>query len=389
MKTLYKNLNIIDKNGKRKGDILIEEDKISKINDEIEELDQNTNILDCSGLTIMPGFIDTHSHLRDPGFTYKEDLESGLKAAAKGGFTTVCAMANTNPVTDTARKVQINLDKAQDIDLTNLIQVAAVTYDFNNELTNFDELSKVTPILSNDGKNIDDSSIMKEALKKSSDYNIIIATHNEPETETVIRDIELLKEVGGRLHICHISKKETLEAIKEAKEEGLSITCEVTPHHVHSSGLDFKVHPPFRDEEDRLFLIEGIKEGLIDTLGTDHAPHSKEDKENGSPGLINYESAFGMYNKVFTKNSIPLTKLSEMFSYNPAKLLGLDKGVIEEGKTADLVIVDPDKKWILEESGIISKSKNTPFLGEELLGKVILTLRDGKVIYNSEELGTN
>lgn len=392
MNSLFKNVNIVDKDGKRRGNVLVIGKRIAKIFSEGEKIDLNLyapkdktiSIIDCQNLTMMPGFFDTHSHLRDPGFTYKEDINTGLKAAAKGGFTSVIAMANTNPVINTKEELEKQLEKLEEeaevkIDLN---QVAAVTKDFGLELNDLESLAENTLILSNDGKNIDDENIIREALERSKNFKVArIATHNEPETKTVERDIEILEEVGGRLHICHISKKETLEAIIKAKKKGLDITCEVTPHHLYASELDFKVHPPFRTEEDRLALIQGIKDGYIDTLGTDHAPHSKEDKENGSPGLINFESAFGMYNKVFNENDLSLSKLSEVNSYNPNKLFERNAGLIQEGLNADFVLVDPDEKWIFLDKDLESKSSNSPFFGEELLGKVYMTVYNGEPKY--------
>lgn len=384
MKTLYKNLDIIDCNGERYGHVLVEDNKIKRLYSKEPKGIKYDQVFDCKGLTLMPGFVDMHSHLRDPGLTYKEDIETGLSAAAKGGFTTVCAMANTKPVTDTYEKVKANLDKAEAVDKTRLIQVAAVTEDFGETLVDIDKISEITPLFSNDGQNINNPEIMIAALEKSKELpHILIATHNQPETKTIKRDLEILEEIGGRLHLCHISKKDTLDLIREAKDKGLLVTCEVTPHHLYASGLDYKVHPPFRSEEDRLDLIKGIKEDYIDACGTDHAPHSEEDKANGSPGINNYETALGMYLKVFQENNIPLTKLSEMLSFNPSQLLGIEGGIIEEDEPADFVIIDKNEIWQVDREDLISKSKNTPFDGVFLLGKVHKTVRDGKEIYNS------
>lgn len=387
MRTLYKNLTIVDSDGTRDGEVLVENKKIKNIYLAPRKCRAKYEMeVDCDGLTLMPGFTDTHSHLRDPGLTYKEDINTGLHAAAKGGFTTVCAMANTRPIIDSADKVEANLKKAKEVDLTRLIQVASLTRDFGEELSDLDSLAAVTPMISNDGFNVDNPELMVEGLKKTLEHpNLIIATHNEPETETVVRDIEILRETGGRLHICHISKEDTLKAIEQAKKDGLNITCEVTPHHVYASCLEYKVHPPFRTNRDKMAMIQGIKDGIIDTCGTDHAPHSDEDKNNGAPGINNFETAFALYNTVFQENNIPLERLSEMLSLNPNRILGLEGGKIEKEMPADFVLVDPNQEWQINKHDLISKSHNTPFHRDWVKGKVHMTVRDGKVIYESDE----
>lgn len=385
MKILYKNLTIVDSDGSREGEVLVENKKIKNVYLAPRSCKAKHDVeVDCMGLTLMPGFTDTHSHLRDPGLTYKEDISSGLHAAAKGGFTTVCAMANTRPVTDTAEKVKINVDKAKELGLTDLIQVASLTKDFGEELSDLDALAGVTRMISNDGFNVDDPELVRQGLEATKrNEDLILATHNEPETETVVRDIEILRETGGRLHICHISKEDTLDAITKAKEDGLEITCEVTPHHVYASGLQYKVHPPFRTNKDKMALINGIKEGLIDTCGTDHAPHSEEDKLKGSPGINNFETAFALYNTVFKENDIPLERLSEMMSLNPNRILGLPEGKIKKDLPATFVLVDPEEEWQIDRHKLISKSHNTPFHREWVTGRVHRTIKDGKEIYNS------
>jgi dihydroorotase len=384
MKTLIKNVEKVDADGTRFGKVLIEDGKIKKVYKEKgnvkSEYDQE---IDGRGYLLMPGFIDMHCHLRDPGFEYKETMETGMQAALKGGFTTLVAMANTKPFMDEAVLVKVNLDKAEALQLCSLIQVAALTKEFNDScLVDIDSLREQTNVFSNDGVSIVNPDIMVAGLKASTEHDFILLTHCQPETELVERDIELLEENGGHLHVCHISKKDTLDLIAEAKVKGLDITCEVTPHHIFASAMDYKVNPPFRTYPDRRALIEGIKAGVIDMCGTDHAPHSEEDKLKGAPGINNFEMAFAMYYTVFEQNGISLEKLSEMLSNAPAKRLGLKAGLIKERYPADLVLVDLNWEGKINPKEFVSKSKNNPFGGETLKGKVMMTMVKGEIKYD-------
>ncbi|WP_026395258.1 dihydroorotase [Acetobacterium malicum] len=384
MKTLIKNVEMVDADGRRFGKVLIEDGKIKKVYKEKgnvkSEYDQE---IDGRGYLLMPGFIDMHCHLRDPGFEYKETIETGMQAALKGGFTTLVAMANTKPFMDEAALVNANLDKAEALQLCNLIQVAALTKEFNDSnLVDIESLRPLTNVFSNDGVSIMNPDIMVAGLKASTEHDFILLTHCQPETELVRRDVKLLEEIGGHLHVCHISKKDTLELIEEAKNKGLDITCEVTPHHIFASAMDYKVNPPFRTYPDRRALIEGIKAGIIDMCGTDHAPHSEEDKLKGAPGINNFEMAFAMYYTVFEQNGISLEKLSEMLSNAPAKRLGLKAGLIKERYPADLVLVDLNWEGKINPKEFVSKSKNNPFGGETLKGKVMMTMVKGEIKYD-------
>jgi dihydroorotase len=384
MKTLIKNVEMVDADGRRFGKVLIEDGKIKKVYKEKgnvkTEYDQE---IDGRGYLLMPGFIDMHCHLRDPGFEYKETMETGMQAALKGGFTTLVAMANTKPFMDEAALVNANLDKAEALQLCNLIQVAALTKEFNDSnLVDIESLRPLTNVFSNDGVSIMNPDMMVAGLKASTEHDFILLTHCQPETELVRRDVKLLEEIGGHLHVCHISKKDTLELIEEAKVKGLDITCEVTPHHIFASAMDYKVNPPFRTYPDRRALIEGIKAGVIDMCGTDHAPHSEEDKLKGAPGINNFEMAFAMYYTVFEQNGIGLEKLSEMLSNAPAKRLGLKAGLIKERYPADLVLVDLNWEGKINPKEFVSKSKNNPFGGETLKGKVMMTMVKGEIKYD-------
>ncbi len=379
-KILIKNTRIVDANKDFKSDLLVEDGKISKIDTNIDSID--AKIINGENYTLMPSFIDVHTHLRDPGLTHKEDLETGQMAALKGGFTVLCPMANTKPACDNKETMEYILDKAEKLDLCYINQVCAITKNLEGqEMIDIESMRKYTQLFSDDGYTLHDKDIMKKALELSKELDFKVLTHCQPEEIIVKRDLKLLEEVAGNLHICHISLKETLKEIKKYKDNGHKFTCEVGPHHIYGYGLDYKVNPSFANEEDMKYLIQGIKDGYIDMIGTDHAPHTKEDKENGAPGISNIEVAFGMVNKVFSENGISLNKLSEMMSLNPAKLLGLNQGLVEEGLKADLVLVDSNCNDIIDTSKFISKGKNNPFDKQKILGKVLMTIRDGKIMY--------
>lgn len=386
MKTLIKNIEIVDADGRRPGKVMIEDDKILKVYKGMVKRSYDQEI-DGGGRVLMPGFIDMHCHLREPGFEYKETMETGMTAALKGGFTTVVAMANTDPILDREDLIQKNLDGAKALDLCQLIQVSALTKSFGDqEMVNFKAIRPLTPVFSNDGLSIFSDQCMIEGLKASIEHDFVLLTHCQPESELVKRDLELLKEYGGHLHVCHISKKETVELIRKGKKCGLDITCEVTPHHLFASGMEYRVNPPFRSYPDRRALIDGIKEGIVDMCGTDHAPHTKEDKVKGAPGINNFEMAFAMYYSVFLQNDMPIEKLSEMMSLAPAKRLGLKAGLIKDNYPADLVLVDLDWQGKINPDEFVSKTNNNPFGSETLNGQVVMTIRKGDIKYDHRSI---
>ena len=382
---LFRNVRIVDANKDFKKDLLVSNGVISKIDQNIEVKSESINIIDGNGYVLMPSFIDLHTHLRDPGLTHKEDLETGQMAALKGGFTVLCPMANTKPVCDNKEVMEYVLNKAKELDLCDIKQVCAITKDLDGqEMIDIPSMRKYTDLFSDDGYTLFNAEIMEEALKLSSELDFKVLTHCQPEYEIVSRDLKILKRVGGNLHICHISLEDTLNEIKKYKDDGYKFTCEVGPHHIYGYGLDYKVNPSFAEEKDMKALIDGIKDGYIDMIGTDHAPHTEDDKKNGSPGISNIEVAFAMVNKVFKENNISLNKLSEMMSANPAKLLGLNQGLIEEGLRADLVLIDENEESLIDTSKFVSKGKNNPFNNQKIIGKVIMTIRDGRIAYKAE-----
>ncbi|MBE6032635.1 MAG: dihydroorotase [Clostridiales bacterium] len=372
---------LLDKEGCRAGVLYTKNGKILYAGPETDlPFDEK---VDLAGAYIAPAFVDLHCHLRDPGWPAKETMETGMKAALKGGFATLCAMANTNPVCGTPELVLANHEKAKALDLCRLYQAGAAGENLEDKAaTDYEALAAVTPMITNDGKTIFSDDFMRELLKASAKYGFVVSTHCQPERETVARDIRLLEEVGGNLHVGHISRKETLDMIRDARKRGLFLTCEVTPHHLFSWDCDYKVNPPIRTKEDVDALIEGVRDGSIDCLATDHAPHTPEDKAAGMAGISNIEYAAQVFWKVFQENGIPLTRFSEMASFNPAKRIGLDFGLLKEGYDADLVIFKTDVSGTIDPESMISRSHNTPFGGREICGQILQTVVGGEVKYD-------
>lgn len=398
MNLLIKNVNLIDESNNFFGDIYIEKGVIKELG---TELNKECETLDGKGLVLMPAFIDTHAHFRDPGFEYKEDIESGSKAAVRGGYTTVTLMPNTKPVCSSKEILDYVINKGKEVGLVDLYQTVSITKNLSgeeiNHLKEFEGNPNVKAI-TDDGKGVSDSKIMMEAMKIAKENNWIVMSHAEsPEFSRVDmrlaenmmtwRDITLAKFVDCRLHMSHVSTKEAMKYIIEGKNDGVKVTCEITPHHLalNNKISNYRVNPPIREEEDVNFLIKAIKMNYVDCIGTDHAPHSKEDKEKGAPGMIGIEQAFSIcYTKLVKENHISLNKLSQLMSGNAAKLLNINKGKLQPGFLGDLVLIDLNKKRIFKEEDIVSRSKNTPFNGMEFYGDVVVTIKNGKIVYNGE-----
>ena len=398
MNLLIKNVNLIDESNNFFGDIYIEKGVIKELG---TELNKECETLDGKGLVLMPAFIDTHAHFRDPGFEYKEDIESGSKAAVRGGYTTVTLMPNTKPVCSSKEILDYVVNKGKEVDLVDLYQTVSITKNLSgeeiNHLREFEGNPNVKAI-TDDGKGVSDSKIMMEAMKIAKENNWIVMSHAEsPEFSKVDmrlaenmmtwRDITLAKFVDCRLHMSHVSTKEAMKYIIEGKNDGVKVTCEITPHHLalNNKISNYRVNPPIREEEDVNFLIKAIKMNYVDCIGTDHAPHSKEDKEKGAPGMIGIEQAFSIcYTKLVKENHISLNKLSQLMSGNAAKLLNINKGKLQPGFLGDLVLIDLNKKRIFKEEDIVSRSKNTPFNGMEFYGDVVVTIKSGKIVYKGE-----
>ncbi|MEN8078939.1 dihydroorotase [Clostridioides difficile] len=397
MNLLIKNANMIDAYENFNGDILIIDGKINQIGKEINK--DGIEIIDAKGLTLMPSFIDTHAHFRDPGLTHKEDMESGSKAAAKGGYTGVCLMGNTNPICSSKDVVEYVRNRAKEVGLIDVHQCVSITENFGGksiEHLNAFYDDKELIAITDDGVGVMDSSIMMKAMEKAKENNWIVMSHAEDKTFSkidmriaedlmTIRDLYLAKVTNARLHMAHVSTVESIEAIRRAKKEGANVTCEVTPHHIGltTEESNYRVNPPIREKEDVKSIIEAIKDGTVDCIGTDHAPHTEEDKAKGAPGMVGLETAFSIcYTELVKRNNISINKLSEIMSRNPANILGMNKGSLTIGKDGDLVLVDLNKEVVVDKESFVSKGKNTPFHGRKYFGEVVMTIKGGKVIYS-------
>ena len=392
MKLLIKDSRIIDEQLDFIGDLYIENGKIIQWG---QDLNYDCQTIDGSGLVLMPAFIDLHVHFREPGYTNKEDLSTGGQAALKGGFTFVNLMGNTNPICSSMETVDYILNKGKRLNLVDIHQCVSITKNFDGKsLDHLDELNEKVKIITDDGMGINSNLVMYNAMVKAKEKGLTIMTHAEDKDLTpidyriseniiTIRDIYLSKTTGAKLHLAHVSTKEAIEEIRKAKSEGVNVTCEVTPHHISLWDNDYKVNPPIRNKDDVDEIINGIIDGTVDAIATDHAPHTKEDKENGSPGLSGLETAFSItYTALVKSNRISLNILSRIMCANAARIMGINKGRIKAGYDADLVLLDLNKRLTIDSNTFVSKGKNTPFNGMEMFGEVVMTLKSGIVKYN-------
>ncbi|SHH84639.1 dihydroorotase [Clostridium grantii] len=392
MELLIKNVRIVDWNKDFIGDVYIKNGIINQVS---ENINVDCEIINGEEKTLMPSFVDLHAHFREPGFTYKEDIESGSEAAVKGGYTALNLMANTKPVCSSMETVEYVLDKAEQIGLATLHQTVSITKDLDGkDISHLDSIDKKVRFISDDGKGVEDNYIMLKAMNKAKEKDLILISHAEAgdlskvdmrlaENFMTWRDVELAKYTGCHLHMAHVSTKEAMEYIIEAKDKGHNITCEITPHHIAlSENLNYRVNPPIRGKDDIDFLIKAIKNGYVDAIATDHAPHSEEDKKNGAPGISGIETSFAAcYTKLVKAKHISLSKLSEIMSKSPASIMNLNIGAIEQGYKADLVLVDLEKSYEIDSEKFISKGKNTPFNGMNVQGEILLTLKEGKKVF--------
>ena len=396
MNLLIKNVNAIDCSHNFYGDVYIENGIIKEVGN-IEN--KHCKTINGEGLTLMPSFIDMHAHFREPGFTYKEDIESGSKAALRGGYTAVNLMANTNPICSTKEVLDYINHRVESVGLIDANQCISITKNFDGKtLEHLKEFNNNDiKAISDDGKGVDDARVMMEAMKISREKNWLLISHAESKEFSDIdmrlaenmmtwRDITLAKVSGCNLHMAHVSTREAMEYVIDGKRNDVTVTCEVTPHHIalHSGLSTYRVNPPIREKDDVEFLIKAIKQGYVDVIGTDHAPHSKEDKDKGSPGLVGIETAFPIcYTKLVRERIINLSKLSEMMSSKPAELLKMNKGKICPGYDGDLVLIDLEKKNEINSKEFLSKSHNTPFEGIKVYGEIVKTIKAGRVVYSN------
>ena len=405
-------------------DIFVEDGIIKEKAESIEK--QADTVIDAAGCYVMPGLIDLHVHFRDPGLTYKEDIETGSKAAAKGGFTTVCCMPNTKPVVDNVETVKYIIEKGEKTGLTNVLPVGAVTKNMAGvEITDVEELKKAgICAISEDGKSVMNSGVYRKAMKNAAKANVPVLAHcedinlveggvinlgdksselgvkgisNAVEDVIAMRDIMLAKETGATLHLCHCSTKDSVEMVKRAKEEGIKVTAEVCPHHfsmcsddITSNDGNFKMNPPLRAREDMEALIKGLQDDSMDVISTDHAPHSAEEKakdlEHAPFGIVGLETSVALtVTNLVKKGYLTPMQMAAKMSYNPAKVLGIPKGTLDEGKIADITIIDPDKEYTIDVNTFESKGKNTPFDGYKVSGEVEYTILNGKIVYSNKK----
>ncbi len=416
---LIKNGKVIDFKNKIEEvlDILIDGDKIIKIEKNILA---DCQVIDAEGKWVCPGLVDLHVHGRDPGQTYKEDLVSVSNSAAKGGVTSICVMPNTSPVIDSPFIVEYIKLKSEKYCKVNVLPISAVTKgQAGKVIVNFEEMKEKGAIaVSEDGKTVEDSKICKEAMELATKHNLVTMAHcedlvlknnghineskkavemgidginNESETVIVARDIQLAQKDNLKLHICHTSTKESVLAIKEGKIHNKNLTAEVAPHHFVLTDEDvidgnFKMSPPLRSKEDVRILIEALKSGVIDCIATDHAPHADFEKnkeiEKCANGIVGLETLVPLTLKLIHSGDLTPLQFVEKTSYNPAKIIGLEKGVIEVGYCADIVIIDPDVEYKIDVNSFVSKSKNSPFHNYDVKGRVEMTIVGGEVVYD-------
>ncbi len=421
---LFKSPRIIDPSTDRDEvlDILVVDGKITEIAPNIIS-PEGSIIIDLSDKWLVPGLVDMHVHLREPGFEYKETIETGTRAAASGGFTAVACMPNTDPPNDNEGITKFILDKAKKAGFCEVYPVAAITKgQRGKELTEFFDLLEAGVIaFSDDGLPVSDAALMRLALEYSLNFDALIISHSEElslseggcmnegkvstllglkgiprsaEEIAIFRDCALAELTGARVHIAHISTKGSVEIIRQAKDKGVRVTCETAPHYfslteerVKGYNTFAKMNPPLRTEEDRLAIIQGLKDGTIDVIATDHAPHESLVKEcefaAAANGIIGLETSLPVTLKVlYEEEGMSLKRIFELMSTTPSKILKIDRGLIEKGQMCDLTVIDPNFSFTFKKESIKSKSFNSPFLGESFKGKAILTICKGQITYD-------
>ena len=383
-----------------------------------DENSKGIEVLKLDGCVLMPSFCDVHVHFREPGFEYKETIETGSLSALAGGYTDVCTMPNLLPCPDSLEALSVQLERIEKTAKVNVHPYGAITKgQMGDALSDMEKIAPHIIAFSDDGRGVQKDSLMEEAMKKAKDLGKMIVAHCEvnellrggyihdgeyakknghkgicsaSEYEQIARDIELVKKTGVAYHVCHISTKESVDIIRKAKQDGVDITCETAPHYLLFSDMDlqedgrFKMNPPIRSENDRQALIEGIKDGTIDMLATDHAPHSIEEKSRGLEksvmGVVGLETAFAvMYTHFVKKGIITLEKLVELMAINPRKRFG-----IKQGKN-DVTIFDLNCEYEINPESFLSKGRSTPFKGMSVYGKCMATFKDGELLWRNEE----
>ncbi|MBR5771389.1 MAG: dihydroorotase [Alistipes sp.] len=416
-RTIIKNGFVV---GVGKQDIAITDGRISERREHIEAKAED-RIIEAEGLVVAPAFVDVHVHLREPGYGYKERIATGTMAAARGGYTTVCSMPNLNPVPDSVERLKAQQDIIDRDAKIEVLPYAAITIGRKGEeLVDMASLVGKVCAFSDDGSGVQVDGMMERAMTEAVKHDQLIAAHceveellkggyihdgeyakahghkgicSESEWEQVKRDIEIAERLGCRYHVCHISTKETVQLVREAKARGVKVTCETGPHYLIFTDMDleedarWKMNPPLRSAEDRAALVEGIKDGTIDMIATDHAPHSVEEKSRGlkdsAMGIVGLETAFAALNThLVRKGVITMERLVELMSLNPRKVFRIAGG-LNEGDRADVVLLDTEKEWRVDSEKFYSMGKISMFDGREMTGDVVMTLHRGEIVYDN------
>lgn len=426
MSILLTNGHVIDPKNNIDGeyDVLIAEGVVAEVAPKGSIKTKADEVIDVSGKIVTPGFIDLHVHLRDPGFEYKETIESGTASAVFGGFSSVCCMANTNPVNDNASVTDYMLRQARDTGHCKLYPIGAITKGLQGkELASIAELKEAGCVaISDDGLTVQDAQLMRLGMDYAKSFNLPVSTHsidanlckhghmneskhstklgitgvpNAAEDVIISRDIMLAELTGAHLHVGHLSTAEGIEMVRQAKKKGLNVTCEITPHHftltdesIQNYDTNFKMCPPLRSDADVQAIKDAFKEGgVIDAIATDHAPHGVVDKEvefdKAAFGIIGFETALPLSLRLVDQGYLTLQEMVRLFTSRPAEVFQLKGGSLAQGEPADVTVFDPKEKWELTKEVIVSKSKNTPFLNQTMQGKVNYTFVDGQLKYKS------
>ena len=417
MKQLFKGAKVFYGNTFAQKDILVEDNIIVSISDSIT--DNSAVLFDISGYVVFPGFTDVHVHLREPGFSYKETIKSGSMACARGGYTNVCTMPNLNPTPDSKENLQLQLDIIEKDAVINVHPIGTITKgEMGKELSNMDEMAEKVVGFSDDGRGVQSEELMLLAMENAKALGKPIVAHcednsllnggyihdgeyarlnnhkgicSESEWGPIKRDIELVKKVGCKYHVCHISTKESVELIRKAKADGVDITCETGPHYLAMNDMmlkdegRFKMNPPIRSEEDRQALVEGLKDGTIDCIATDHAPHSAEEKSKGlaksAMGVVGIETAFPVvYTKLVKTGIVPLATVINALTSNPKERFKIGNS-LQVGNPADFTVFDLEKEYEINPADFLSQGKATPFEKEKVYGKCKMTVCSGKIVY--------
>lgn len=419
MSMLLKNATLSSKEGLT--DVLIEDGRIKEIG---QNLSTTGEVIDCQGYLLVPGLVDVHVHLREPGFEHKETIKTGTKAAARGGFTTICPMPNTKPIIDDTEKLKTLNDKIKSDAAIEVLPYVSITKGLKgDELVDFKALKEQGVFaFTDDGVGVQSADMMYRAMQEAAKLDMAIVAHTEEnsliyggaihqgkkseelgvpgipnitEAVQIARDVLLAEAANCHYHVCHVSCKESVRVIRDAKKAGIKVTAEVTPHHlvldendITEKDPNFKMNPPLRSSEDRQALIDGLKDGTIDFIATDHAPHQDDEKavgiEKAPFGIVGIENAFQLlYTKLVKNKVFDLQQLIDWMTVKPSQVFKLKTGVIEEGQRADLTVIDLDREYTLDKNEFLSKSKNTPFHGETLNSDIVLTVAGGQIVYKN------